>query len=192
MNTHYHIYGKALDLANAFGFLFPAEVFLIQAIVQSLPDEAVLVNIGVGTGTGSLAMAEIHPRAHMFSVDISKGGPFGGMENERIAFEHAELPLPLQILGNSQEVHKDWPQIAGSRADIDLLFIDGDHAETALQGDIDGWVKFVRPGGYVLFHDYGSINWGDVTKVVDANMKKGWRRVHCVDTLIAFQRVGKP
>lgn len=37
MNTHYKIQGKALELCNAFGFLFPGELFLIQAIVESLP-----------------------------------------------------------------------------------------------------------------------------------------------------------
>lgn len=187
-NTHYHIFGHALELANAFGFLYPGELFLIQAIAQSLPQDAVFVCIGVGTGTGSMAMVEIHNRARAFSVDISKGGPFGGLENERIAFSHAGLPLPQQILGNSQECHKDWPAISGNLP-IDLLFIDGDHAESALQGDIDGWVPYVAPRGYVLFHDYESVHWGGVKKVVDANMlNRGWRLVHQVDTLIAFQR----
>ena len=62
--------------------------------------------------------------------------------------------------------------------------------KAALQGDIDGWVKYVGPGGYVLYHDYESVNWAGVKRVVDLNMKKGWRRVMQVDTLIAFQRVG--
>lgn len=189
-NTHYKVHGAALELANAFGFLYPAEVFMIQAIAQSLPEEAAMVCIGVGTGTGSLAMAEIHPKANLFSVDISEGGPFGGLENERIAFSRAGLDLPHQILGNSQEVWRYWAEV-GKSEPIDLLFIDGDHAATALQGDIDGWVQFVKPGGYVLFHDYESTIWGDVTRVVDENMKKGWRFVHKVDTLIVFQRRGQ-
>ena len=133
MNTHYKIYGKALELANAFGFLFPGELFLIQAIAQSLPENAVMVCIGVGTGTGSLGMVEIHPDARAYSVDISKGGPFGGLENERNAFAAARLPLPTQILGNSQVVHANWNEIS-KNAPIDLLFIDGDHAESCIAG----------------------------------------------------------
>jgi predicted O-methyltransferase YrrM len=182
--------GLALNLANSFGFLFPAEVFLIQALVRSLPEKAVLVCIGVGAGTGSLAMAEMRPDAQLVSVDISEGGPLGGFSNERNAFKFAGLKLPVQILGNSQEVHAEWP-VRSNGALIDLLFIDGDHAAHALQGDIDGWLPYVRPGGYVLFHDYQSAMWGDVTGVVDANMNvPGWRYVHQVDTLIAFQRGG--
>lgn len=192
MNTHYKLQGHALQLANAFGFLFPGEVCLIQALARSLPDDSTLVCIGVGTGTGSLAMAEIAPKSNIYSVDISEGGPFGGFSNEKNAFDSAGIcPYPTQILGNSQIVHNKWEEISHNSS-IDLLFIDGDHAAQALQGDIDGWVKFVKPGGYVLYHDYGSTHWGDVQKVVDQNMrgkKSPWREVLAVDTIVAFQRI---
>lgn len=189
MNTHYKVPGKALALCNAFGFLFPGELFLIQAIIQSLPADAVVVNIGAGVGTGSLGMVEMKPTIQAFTVDISAGGPFGGMENEINAFRSAELPCPVQILGDSQEVWKSWPEISHDKK-IDLLFIDGDHSAAGLQKDIDGWVPFVKTGGYVLYHDYQSVAWGDVTRVVDENMLgMEWQTVLVVDTLIAFRRV---
>lgn len=189
MNTHYKIDSKAMRLANAFGFLFPGEVCLIQAIAQSLPEDAVMVNVGVGVGTGSLAMAEIHPYARIFSVDISKGGPEGGLENEVNAFKEAGFTnYPVQILGDSALVHESWSEISKDLM-IDLLFIDGDHSESALQADIDGWTRFVPVGGYVLFHDYNSEFWQGVSRVVDRNMSgDDWQRVLLVDTLIAFRR----
>lgn len=187
MNTHYKVHGYALELANAFGFLYPAEVFVIHALAQAMPENPVAVCIGVGTGTGSLAIREMRNDARIYSVDISEGGPHGGMENERIAFAHANMRPTVQVLGNSQEVWRKWDEIS-QYSEIDLLFIDGDHAETALAGDIDGWAPFVKPGGWILFHDYGSVSWGDVTKVVDRRMGAGWRRILYVDTLIVFQR----
>jgi len=181
-NTHYKISGKALKLCNDFGFLFPGELFLMQALVQSLPSDAVVVQIGAGVGTGSLGMVEMKQSIHMYTVDISEGGPLGGLQNERNAFADTGLPLPHQILGNSQEVWRDWSE------PIDLLFIDGDHAETALQRDIDGWVKFVKTGGYVLVHDYQSVYWAGVVSVVDRNQRNyAWDLVLNVDTLIAFK-----
>lgn len=188
MNTHYKITGKALELANAFGFLFPGEVFLIQAIAQSLKDNAVMVCLGTGVGTGSLAMAEMKPDARLYSIDISEGGPFGGLENERNAFDSANIrPYPLQTLGDSTKVHTRW-DIISHKAKIDFLFIDADHSAEALTKDIDGWTPFVRKGGYIAFHDYESVNWHDVTSTVDLKMKDNWRLVHVVDTLIVFQR----
>lgn len=185
MNTHYQVSGRALSLCNAFGFLFPGELFLIQAIVQSLPENAVVVQIGAGVGTASLGMVEMKPTIQAYTVDISEGGPFGGLENERNAFYNTGLPLPHQILGNSQECWKDWPK----DRPIDLLLIDADHLYEGVMKDINGWTPLVKAGGYALFHDYESVNWGDVTKAVDLKMRlPEWDEVLKVDTMKAFRR----
>lgn len=190
MNTHYKIRGFALDLANAFGFLFPAEVFMIQAIAQSLPEDGIVVNIGAGVGTGSLAVVEMRPDLRCFTIDICEGGPFGGFQNEVNAFNSYRVsPLPTQILGKSQEVCHKWPEIVGVKGkSIDYLFIDGSHAKDDVEADIAGWLPYVKPGGYVLFHDYESTNWSAVTGVVDEKMTDGWGYVHKVDTIIVFQK----
>jgi predicted O-methyltransferase YrrM len=36
---------------------------------------------------------------------------------------------------------------------IDMLFIDGDHNYAEVKNDFINWSKFVRPGGWILFHD---------------------------------------
>lgn len=188
MNTHYKIDGAALRLCNAFGFLFPGELFLIQAIARALPENAVVVNIGAGVGTGSLGVVEMRPDVQAYTVDISEGGPNGGLLNEVNAFRGAGLKLPVQILGDSQKVWQKWKAI-GKGQGIDFLFIDGDHSATGLQRDIDGWLPFINPGGYALFHDYRSVAWQGITEVVDKNIRgKGWEEILLVDTLIAFRK----
>lgn len=186
MNTHYKVEGKALALANAFGFLYCGELALIQAIVQSLPnDDATVVQIGAGVGTASLGMVEMRPTIRAYTVDISEGGPYGGLENERNAFRDTGLPLPKQILGDSQQVWRDWVD-----GPIDLLFIDADHDLPGVQLDIFGWTPYVRVGGYALFHDYSSNNWPKVTETVDRLMlPPEWEHVLTVDTIKAFRRV---
>lgn len=188
-NTHYKISGNALELANAFGFLFPGEIFLIQALFQSLPEDITVVNLGAGVGTSALAMKEIHPKIDLTTIDISQESPFGGLQNEINAFKNAGMAdlIPHQILGNSQYVWSEW------NTPLDVLMIDADHSEDGLQRDIDGWLHFVKPGGYVLFHDYDSANWHGITDVIDRNMKTwGWAKVLWVDTLICFRNEIKP
>jgi len=36
---------------------------------------------------------------------------------------------------------------------IRLLFIDGDHSYDAVKSDLESWLPFVVPGGYVVFDD---------------------------------------
>lgn len=51
---------------------------------------------------------------------------------------------------------------------VDLVFIDGDHREQALNDDIDGALLLLKPGGIIAGHDYGHGSWPAVQRVVDA------------------------
>lgn len=165
--------GHALKLSQAFGYLHEWEVHALQVAVQdrvqACNGKPVIVNIGSGAGTSGLSIIEAGADHHfVFTVDISEGGPLGGLLNEQIAFKNAGIPhkLPNEILGDSSEVGRSW-----NGEKLDLLFIDGDHSEAGLRADIAAWLPHVKPGGWVLFHDYTSIHWADVVKVVDEVMK---------------------
>lgn len=47
----------------------------------------------------------------------------------------------------SEEAAHEWRKL------IDLILIDGDHAETAVERDWRDWSRFIRPGGVAIFHD---------------------------------------
>ncbi len=170
----------AEDLARAFGFMTVGEVQALQTIVMDLPDNAQVINVGAGSGTSALAMLEARPdlRGRTWTVDISEGGPLGGMENERIAFAQAGLFGPNQILADSRAAAKAW-----TRGPVDFVFIDDGHLEPEIRGDILGWLPHVLPGGFIAFHDYGSPHWPDVAVVVD-ELLSGLETVMQVDTLI--------
>jgi predicted O-methyltransferase YrrM len=155
----------AYGLADWLGYLTRKEVDLLKQLASSLCKQSpVFVNIGAGAGTSGLALAEACPGADLYTVDIRPGGPLGGLESERNAFAGTGLVLPTQILGDSKLVGLEW------RIPIDLLFVDGDHSDTGVAGDIDAWLPHVRAGGIVAFHDYGSEKWPHVKAVVDVKM----------------------
>jgi len=176
---------KALELVEAFGWLYGWESVALSVFVKGvLPADAKIVNVGSGVGTSGLSMKLGNPKANITTVDISAGGPLGGLENERNAFEKAPgVPLPTQVLGDSSTIGKTW-----KGGDLDLVLIDGDHSREGITKDIDAWYPHVKAGGYIGFHDYQALVWADVKNVVDAKMAGDEKILH-VDTLIIFKKL---
>jgi predicted O-methyltransferase YrrM len=92
----------------------------------------------------------------------------------------------------SQEAAKGWNKA------IDLLLIDGDHAEAAVERDWRDWSHFVRPGGTVIFHDarifqngWTTPDYGPV-KFVDRFFRSGgtpeWTIVEEIHSLFVVRR----
>lgn len=171
--------GKAEEVAKAFGYLTLKEVAALKELAGMV--SGIAVNIGAGAGTSALAIREGNLSLQIYTVDISPGGPLGGLENERNAFKDTGLKMPYQILGNSSDAAKQW-----IGEPIMLLLIDDGHLEWEIERDITSWYQFVPKYGIVAFHDYGAPRWPDVKMVVDR--KKLGKKILLADTLIAFRR----
>jgi len=94
----------------------------------------------------------------------------------------------------SQEAVRSW------KDSIDLILIDGDHAEVAVELDWKEWSGFVRPGGVAVFHDaclfsggWTSSEYGPV-KLVDRLFRKGsvpgWSVAEEIHSLIVVKKDG--
>jgi len=59
---------------------------------------------------------------------------------------------------------------------VDGLFIDGDHSSEGVQGDLDRYVRAVKPCGVIGGHDYARDHYPDLCDVVDASFPD--RRIH--------------
>jgi len=182
-------YKNAYDIADAFGYLTHDEVTGLKNLVKMLPENPVVVAIGVGSGTGSVAMLEERKDLKLISVDIREESPFGGLQNELNAIELTEgLNVDgrhEQILGDSKEVGTMF------KSEIDMVFIDGDHSYTGCLGDFENWIPHVKFGGVVAFDDYGDNKdgietWPDVRKVVDKYVRPKFNEIGNWDSVIAF------
>jgi predicted O-methyltransferase YrrM len=169
------------DISDWLNYLTHDEIDLLKKVCGLLPNRPMIVNIGAGAGTSALAFREARSDARLWTIDNSKGGPLGGLDSENQAFRDAGRVLPDQILGDSKEVgERFWDK------PIDFLFIDGDHSEQGVGGDIDAWFPHVKEGGYIAFHDYGSNDWPAVKEVVDECMN-GYKVVGQVGAVKVFQ-----
>ena len=95
-------------------------------------------------------MQLLSPSAQFVSVDIAM------TPLRQLALKQAKQPEQrlTYIVGNSQtaEAVERVKQAVGSH-ELDLLFIDGDHAYEGVKRDFELYSPLVRRGGIVAFHD---------------------------------------
>lgn len=167
------------ECQEAFGYLRRPEVFALAAIACVLPDNPVVVNIGAGTGTSGLAFMQARKDLELYTVEIKKSSPTGGLQNERNAFEKAGLlgqKRHHQILGDSRKVK--W-----EHDPVDMVFIDGDKDYDL---DIAVWRPRIKDGGVIAFHDYGGPMWPQLRQLIDREME-GYERFLHIDTVVAYR-----
>jgi hypothetical protein len=107
----------------------------------------------------------------------------------RKIFEHnmRQIDVPIRdvtlIPGLSTE-HSVLEK-AGQRQ-YNLLIIDGDRSYEGVKFDFDHYLPAVDLGGYVIFDDYGTEQWPDVTEFVDREVQTN----SCVEFVGASNRTG--
>tara|TARA_R110001606_G_scaffold101051_5_gene221960 strand:- start:5880 stop:12236 length:6357 start_codon:yes stop_codon:yes gene_type:complete len=60
--------------------------------------------------------------------------------------------------------------IEAGKKEYDVLVIDGDHSYAGVKTDFENYAHFVRVGGYIIFDDYASEDWPDVSEFVDSEL----------------------
>ncbi len=169
------------------GWFSDADAQTYKRIVESLPDNARVVEIGswMGRSTGALVAAckEAGKNPEIHAVDTFKGTlnegdvhysvvkQFGGSVRKPFEDNMKALGAELNV------IEADSVQAAGAFSDAccDAVFIDGDHAYTAVSSDISAWLPKVKPGGLIGGHDfdypdvrravYEAFDWRDVETV---------------------------
>lgn len=88
----------------------------------------------------------------------------------------------VQMYGDSATF--DWSRHSGRAA---LVFVDGSHAYDYARQDSDTALRLVRPGGMVLWHDYGV--WPGVTQALEElEARLGLGLAHIRGTSLVFWR----
>jgi predicted O-methyltransferase YrrM len=117
-----------------------------------------VVEIGVYEGSSAVALcAVLTPDAELHLVDPFGHHPtalpqgWGATEraSRRVVARAArrEGPRVVWHVELSEQTARGWS------APVDLVFVDGDHAEAATRLDWELWHGHVTPGGHLLFHD---------------------------------------
>jgi len=184
-----------------------AERAFLFRLARDLPPNARVVEIGswIGESTCYLASGLKGDQSRLYAVDTFHGESNAPFEREFLAEKMARWKIThtrelfdrnLAYFGLSARVRvmaddsmaaaRKFPEPPRS---IDLLFIDGDHSEKAVQNDLDAWFPFVKSEGLVLFHDFSSFF--DVPQVVwrAAQQNRFSELVGIHGTLLALRKV---
>jgi len=184
---------------------FAERGYLFQ-LASDLPADAQVVEVGswMGASTCFIAGGLKGGRAKVYAVDNFQGlstcgedaawysrhfrklGANSTLEIFRenfaaLGFSSRAEPVVNDSLAAAQ-------QLALKRGTIDFVFIDGDHSYDACKADILAWSPFVKRGGVIAFHDFGSRADG-VTRAIFEEIK-GSRFAEIVGvagTIIAFR-----
>lgn len=184
---------------------FPERGFLFQLASDS-PADAQVIEVGswMGASTCFLAAGLKGVEAKIHAVDNFQGlstcGEDAAWYNRHFKKLGSNSTLDifnrnfaaLGFSSRAEVVVSDSlaaaQQLAAKRGTIDLVFIDGDHSYEACQADIAAWSPFLKPGGVIAFHDFGSRASG-VTQAIFEAVKAGRfaEIVGVANTIIAFR-----
>lgn len=176
---------RLVETEKRFGNVNRAELAVLALAAAHAAPGSELIEIGTFDGRTTLNLALNSPAAaSIVTLDLPAG------ERTAYAIEEAERPLadkPVsgerihtcrpglracasrirQVFGDSARY--DWSPHLG-RAGIvfgraGVVFVDGSHAYEYAQKDSESAFRLVRPGGMVLWHDYGV--WPGVTRALE-------------------------
>lgn len=184
---------------------FPERGYLYQ-LAADAPVDAQVVEIGswMGASTCFLAAGLRGAGARIHAVDNFQGLSLCGEDvtwyqrhfrklgtNSTLEIFRANFAA-LGLTARAEPVVSDSlaaaQALAAKRGTIDLIFVDGDHSYEGCRADIAAWLPYLKPGGVMAFHDFGSRASG-VTQAIFETIKAGRfaEIVGVANTIIAFR-----
>jgi len=130
-------------------------------LVSRIPDESVMVEVGVfrGRSLASIAPLLIQKKIDLVAIDI-----FGSVDYNEDLVTPKNPGMLRDFVQNMKVFGLDPLVICGTSARVadfmfwkqpSLVFIDGDHSYEAVKADIKTWIQVVKNGAILAGHDYG-------------------------------------
>jgi len=142
------------------GLMVPGQEEYLFNKVKSLPNDAVIVEIGSYKGRSTVAMsyACIGTNRKIYCIDTWDGNDtdfsdrnFFDIWQENIEKNGlSQYVVPLR--GDSHQILSQWEGFTGDKA-IDFIFIDGSHQFLDVLKDYEQSLPLVKDGGWIAFHD---------------------------------------
>ena len=164
------------------------ELSILYELARRLPRNSFGLEIGsyLGASACFLAVGFKESGGHLFCIDTWQNETMpGGLRNTFAVFQQNTRPLAAYLTAirkRSSEV-----QTADVKANLSLVFIDGDHSYESVKADCDVIAPWLVPEAVVAFHD--CIEYRGVARMVGELLSEGnWKIRGQRQNLIWLQR----
>jgi hypothetical protein len=197
-------YGELLTYASIDGWLSVDEAIALYELARATPAlQPVVVEIGSWQGKSSVVLGrglagKDNPTLYCIDPFDASGDQVSAPEYQQRAANFA-TPLQDGFLANLRragvrqfvEVLKGYSHVVapGFTRGIDLLFLDGDHGDGALQ-DYRDWAPKVKPGGAIALHDARHAQHRGPARVVEEYVTKEpfWTDLRYVGSMLIARK----
>lgn len=202
--------GPYIALAEALpGWTRGGEAIALMQVCQSLPPDAVVVEVGSFLGGSTVLLAgarELCGSGMVHSVDPfdASGDAFSAPVYQDIAgampatlrqrFDEnirraALTPRVVVHQGTAEAVAQEW------NGEIDMLFLDGDQSPQGARSAYEHWVPFLKAGGIIALHnssdrEYAEGHDGHRRLAVEALNSPEYAEVRCVGSTTFARKLG--
>jgi predicted O-methyltransferase YrrM len=135
-------------LAQVDGYLFPHEAVFLYWLARSGPGEGAIVEIGSYRGRSTLCLGRgVKGRraTSIAAVDPHVYGTEAHLRENLSHFGMSEIIRP--IVAPSVTAAGEW------NGPVRLVFVDGHHEQASVEADVEAWLPFLAPGGFLVLHD---------------------------------------
>ena len=165
-----------------------AEARLLYDVLQDLPENARIVEIGVewGRSTAVIGLVGKEKFFEFAAIDSWLGNQ--GMEQfEHVKEFHRKHGIESHLFRFTSQLAHSY--ISRRYLPINLLHIDGDHTRSGIITDCSTWLPELVEGGLVCFHDYDRDSLPQVKRTVDEVLGTRYKLVDKAHTFAVFRKL---
>jgi predicted O-methyltransferase YrrM len=140
----------------------------LRDMIQTLPTGLVMAEIGCYAGQSTREFAG--HASKLYAVDIWADSDCGNIAYERMADVEAAFDERMRCFPCVVKMKMTSAQAAekiGLGAELDLVYLDGDHRYEGVKADICLWLGKLKATGIICGHDYGEPSNPEVKQAVD-------------------------
>jgi predicted O-methyltransferase YrrM len=134
----------------------PNDLMFLYQIAKMVKDDGAILEIGTFKGKASamIATAISDKNVKFYTIDNFKGLDQMAQPSELVKcckrnFQELGLEEKITVYyGDSKKIGPNWA------TPLDMIFIDGDHTTLGAGSDIRSFAKWLKPGGFLILHDY--------------------------------------